>query len=315
MNAAASSSRAMNNRLREPELPPPCSNSGKAQPPIAAAHWQDIARQWDRVGPPLRPSPQDVAFCVDAVRRRSGDNGPPRVLILGVTPELYSLPWPGGTDVLAVDYTPSMIEAVWPGPREAAICEDWTAMRLAAGSRDLVLCDGGIHLLAYPEGHRALVRKLRHVVAPGGLCVFRLFIPPPQRESHEAVLQDLLSGKIANVNVLKLRLAMALQEDAVRGVELHRVWEAVHQVAPDFDRLAGRLDWPIEHLLAFNTYRDCRIRYCFLSVAEVSHLFCGDPGVFRLDAVTAPTYELGERCPTVVLRRGGPDAMERDRPQ
>jgi hypothetical protein len=160
-------------------------------------------------------------------------------------------------------------------------------------------------MLPCPAGPGKLVGKLRQVVAPGGLCVFRLFAPPPQRESHQAVIDDLLDGRIANINVLKLRLLMALQDDVRDGAELGRAWELVHEAAADFDRLADRLNWPIGHLRVFNTYRGSRIRYCFLSVAEVGRLFCEEIGGFRLDAVRTPTYELGERCPIIVLRRTG----------
>jgi len=266
-------------------------------------HWVDIARQWEQVGPPLRPSSQDIAFCKDAIDRWARDRGAPRALILGVTPELYHLPWPMGTDVLAVDHTQSMIDAVWPGPRDAVICADWTAMPLPAGSRNIVLCDGGVHLLAHPHDHRAFVRVLRRVVASDGLCVFRLYVPPEPRESPDAVLADLLAGRVPNLNILKLRLAMAMHEDITQWTELGRVWDAIHQAAPDFARLASQLGWPLGHLLAINTYKDCPAQYWFLSVADVRHLFCTDPGGFSLERVNVPTYELGERCPTIVLRR------------
>ena len=272
---------------------------------MKAGHWANVARQWKQVGPPLRPSSQDLAFCVKWIERWASARGAPRVLILGVTPELYRLPWPAGTDILAVDHTPAMIKALWPGPPKCALSAEWTAMPLPPASRDLVLCDGGAHLLAHPEGHRAWVRELRRVLSPGGLCLLRLFVPPRRRETPAAVLQDLLDGRIANLNLLKLRLAMALCEDAARAVELRLVWDTLHAVAPDLRRLAVRIGWPADHLSAINTYRDCRDRYSFLTVAEVRRLFCGRPGGFAFEGMDVPTYELGDRCPTVVLRRAG----------
>ena len=278
------------------DMPPLCGT-------VEAEHWQDIARLWEQVGPPLRPSAEDIAFLNDAIRSWARDNGVPRALILGVTPELYHLPWPDGTDVLAVDHTQSMIDAIWPGPRNAAICADWTTMPLQVGSRDIALCDGGVHLMAYPHEHHKFVQTLHRVVAPDGLCIFRLFVPPKKRETPGNVLQDLLDAKIPNLNLLKFRLWMALHEDITQGVQLSRVWDALHHVASDFNRLASRLGWSLEHLLVINTYRNCPDRYFFLGLDDVHHLFCDSPGGFTPEAVYTPTYELGEQCPTVVFRR------------
>ena len=266
-------------------------------------HWPEIARRWEQVGPPLRPSAEDLAFCAEAVGGWSRRHGAPRVLLLGVTPELYHLPWPGGSDLLAADHTEAMIDAVWPGPREAALCTEWLDLALADGSRDVVLCDGGLHLLAYPEEQRRLVGLLRDVLSDDGLCILRLFVPPPRREPADAVLDDLLAGAIPSLNILKLRLWMSLQESAAEGVELGSVWRALHEVAPGLEGLAERLGWPVEHMLAIDTYRGSTARYYLVTVDQVSDLFCRGAGGFELARLCVPSYEMGEQCPTLVLRR------------
>jgi SAM-dependent methyltransferase len=231
------------------------------------------------------------------------DNGPPRALILGVTPELYSLPWPQGTSLLAVDHTQGMIDVVWPGPRNAVIRADWTAIPLRDGSRDIVLCDGGVHLIGYPNGHHNFVQSLHRIVVPGGLCIFRLFVTPQEHETADQVIRDLLDGRIFNLNILKLRLGMALQKDTAQGIALGQVWNTIHQAAADFEELASRIGWPLENLLAIHTYRNSDIRYFFLDLDSVRRLFCDKPGGFELVTVQVPAYELGDRCPTIVLRR------------
>lgn len=268
-----------------------------------AAHWHNIAGQWDQVGSPLRPCAEDQAVYADALSRWGGA-GAPRGLILGVTPELYHLPWPEGSHVSAMDRTQRMIDLVWPGPRGDALCADWRDLPLETGSRDIALCDGGIIMLPYPDGHAAMVQGLARVLAPGGLCVFRLYVLPATRETPEAVLDDLLGGRIPNLNILKLRLGMAMQVRPEEGVQLSHVWEALHQVAPDFSQLATDIGWPLEHLLAINTYRECPSRYYFLTLTEVCRLFCEQPGGFQRDSIHEPTYPLGERCPLVFFRRG-----------
>lgn len=284
------------------------AGDGHAAPPPsdrAAAHWPDVARLWARLGPPLRPSLEDLRFVSDAMRHRARPTRPPRALILGVTPELHDLRWPEGTDLLAIDHTRAMIDAVWPGPRTRVICGDWTAIPLADGSRDFVLCDGGLHLLPHPSGQEALVRTLARVIEPGGICLFRLFVPPDRREAPGRVLQDLLERKVPTLNVLKLRLGMALQRDSAGGVQLGDVWNAVHDLEGDLARLAARIGWDLDHLAAIDTYRGSPTRYHFIGVREAECLFCADPGGFDLIAVRVPSYTLGERCPTLVLRRSG----------
>lgn len=268
-----------------------------------ADHWPGIARLWQQTGPPLRPTQEDIGLCWDAVQEWVWRRGTPRVLLLGVTPELYLLPWPKGTDFQAVDRTQAMIDGVWPGPKEAVQCADWREFDLPNGSRDVVLCDGGLHLLAYPQEQHKLVEVLRRILSDEGLCIFRLYVPPPQRESPDAVLKELLDGSISSLNILKLRLGMALMESASEGVELGRVWRAIHAAAPDLEELALRIGWPVEHILAINTYREAAARYHFVTVDQVSDMFCCSPGGFEVLRLRMPSYELGERCPTIVLRR------------
>jgi hypothetical protein len=266
--------------------------------------WPDIAAQWRRIGPPLRPSAQDIGFCLEAVLDWTRNRGrPPRVLLLGVTSELYHLPWPDGTDFLAVDRTRQMIDYVWPGPKDGVLCSDWKSMKLPDDSRDIVLCDGGLHLLDYPEEQQALAHLLKQIISDQGFCVFRLYVPPPYRESTHSVIKDLMDGKISSLNILKLRLGMALMNGAAEGVELDRVWRTIHAAAPDLGKLASRLGWSVDHTMAVDGYRGSTARYFFSTLEQVSALFCTGRGGFEIHDIRVPTYELGELCPTLILKR------------
>jgi len=271
--------------------------------PDGAGQWAKVARNWNLHGAPLRPSPEDVSFSEQAVGAWRGQGTPPRVLLLGVTPELYRLPWREGTDFLAVDRTMEVIDAVWPGRRDAARCEDWLEMKLPAASRDIVLCDGGLNLLAYPDEQQRLASILREVLAEEGLCILRLFVRPAERETRDAVLGDLMGGRIPNMNVLKLRLWAALQESPSLGVELDTVWRTVHDAAGNLEELASRLGWPLDETLFINAYQGSTTRYWIGTVDEVAKIFCQDIGGFELASMHVPTYECGQQCPTVVLRR------------
>ena len=281
----------------------PSEQGGTARSLDRAGQWAKVARNWKLHGPPLRPSLEDLRFSEEAVGAWRGQGSPPRVLLLGVTPELYRLSWKRGTDFLAVDHTMEVIEAVWPGPRAAVRCEDWLEMKLPAASRDIVLCDGGMNLLAYPAEQRRLASILRTVIAEEGLCILRLFVRPAERETRDAVLADLMAGRIANMNVLKLRLWAALQESPSQGVELDTVWRTVQGAAGNLEELASRLGWSLEETLFINAYRGSTNRYWIGTVDEVAKIFCQDVGGFELTNTRVPSYEGGRQCPTVVLRR------------
>ena len=47
-----------------------------------------------------------------------------------MTPEIYHLRWPAGTEFQAADRAQAMIDNVWPGSPAAVHCEDWTALSL-----------------------------------------------------------------------------------------------------------------------------------------------------------------------------------------
>lgn len=283
---------------------------------MSADHWQNVAQRWQLLGSPLRPIAADVAAFERAIRNWSEHyEKPPRGLILGVTPELYRLHWPAGSRVSAVDHTQAMIDALWPGPQGDAHRGEWTELPFDDAAFDVVLCDGGFHLLDHPHGQRRLVQQVARVLCDGGLFVLRLFVPPTVRESPEQVLQALASGGIPNLNVLKLRLGMALQADEQGGVALHGVWHTLCTAQPDFPALAARLGWELPHLQAIDSYRNSPNHYHFVSTARACQLFCQDPGGFALVTTQTCTYELGERCPIVVLRRQPREAAgEPDKP-
>lgn len=272
-------------------------------PTIAAAeHWPSMAAVWNQIGSPLRPIAEEIASFARLAQPAIANADSPQVLLLGVTPELYRLPWPPGRDFLAIDRTPGMIEKVWPGPAEEVRLADWRELPLPPASRDLVLCDGGLHLLDYPAGQTQLMARLAAVVRRGGRCVFRLFVLPPEREPAKTVMQDLFAGRISNLNQLKLRLAMALQETPTKGVAVQRIRETLRDSCADWLALASRLGWVLEHLRAIDAYRGSPARYHFLSLPAVIDLFCAG-GEFRWVGQTTSAYPLGERCPLVAFAR------------
>jgi SAM-dependent methyltransferase len=265
-------------------------------------HWNQHARQWSRIGPPLRPAPEDVAIVRDWVADCA--NGTPlHAVLLGVTPELATMPWPAGTQLAAFDRCVPMIEGVWPADRlelpATALCGDWRALPLPSGGARVVIGDGCYTLLDYPEGYRRVTAEVRRVLEPAGRYIIRFFTRPEAREPLNAVFADLHAARIGNFHVFKWRLAMALHGELRDGVRLADVWRAWRTGCPDPEALARRLGWAPEVVATIDNYRDVDTRYTFPTLAEARAGLAGD---FAELACRFPSYELGDRCPTLLLR-------------
>jgi SAM-dependent methyltransferase len=265
-------------------------------------HWPSMASVWNEIGSPLRPCAEDIVLYQRFAEPVLAKNNSPQILLLGVTPELYRIAWPPRRDFIAVDRTLTMIEHVWAGRGDEVLVAGWEDLPLPEGSRDLVLCDGGLHLLQYPEAQKRLVVRLAKIVHAGGRCVFRLFALPSKCETAAAVLNHLWQGKIPDLNHLKLRLGMALQRTPEEGVAVNEIRETLRAAGGEWPSLAARLRWPLPHVRAIDVYRQSNSRYHFLSLDHAIELFCSS-GEFRLAEQALPDYLLGERCPLVAFVR------------
>jgi len=269
---------------------------------LSPGHWPLMAEYWTQIGPPLRPAKEDLASYQRCANEWIEAHGPPRVLLLGVTPEIYALHWPKGHDFIALDQTRTMLDYVWPGHRNQVVEANWLELPFPSASRDLAFCDGGLHLLEYPSAQLLLIDRLHDVIAQGGRCIFRLFTAPAPGETVGAVLNDLFAGCIPNLNVLKLRLGMALQESPEGGIEVHEIWRTLSEQASGWDQLATKLGWPVAHLRPIDAYENSGSRYHFIPEEQAIELFCGD-GKFVFVGSYRSGYVLGERCPIVVFQR------------
>lgn len=271
--------------------------------PTSRDHWPRHARQWALVGPPLRPGAADVqlmeaeaAACAAATAGR-----PLAALILGVTPELVTMRWPADTQVVAVERSADVIGAIFPATAGAeAVVADWRALPRPDRSLDLVIGDGSLSNLAFPGDYRVLAAELARVLAPGGRVALRLFAAPDQREPLAAVAADLAAGRVGSMHALKWRIAMAIQPDD-RNLAVADIGRAFDAMVPDRAVLA----WDPAVIATIDVYRDSTLVYSFPTLAEVRAALVPLAAV----ACHTPTYELGDRCPTLVLTatscRGG----------
>lgn len=267
-----------------------------------ADHWNQHAQQWSLIGTPLRPAPEDIHLLETELERWHARTAvaTPQALLCGVTVEVACMRWPRGTWLTAVDHSRPMIAGVWPAQHApgAAVCGSWFALPLADASQHLVIGDGCYSLLTGRDRYAAFSAELRRVASPGALLAMRYFLRPDRPETVAQVIDDLWQKRIGNFHVFKWRLAMALHGTLEEGVRLADIWNAWHEAVPDPHALARQLDWRTEVVNTIHNYRNVDTRYSFPTLEEARALVGG----FEIIAMHTPAYELGERCPTLIMQ-------------
>jgi SAM-dependent methyltransferase len=178
---------------------------------------------------------------------------------------------------------------------------DWLDMALPPRSRDLVVSDGCFGVLRYPDQYHRVLRKVHEVLRPQGRFAFRVFARPAHPEEPADVYRALLSGAIGSFHAFKLRLLMAVQRDSRAGVAVGDVWQSWHRDGPATADLAAVRGWPIEQIETIEAYRGLDNVYTFPTLAELRSVI-EEEGYDEIGC-TWQRYELGERCPTLVLAR------------
>jgi hypothetical protein len=269
-----------------------------------APHWSDAAYHWHEYGSPLRPSADDVAAIEALVRNGHGDTGPRPLsaLLLGVTPEIATMAWPPRTELLAIDRSRPMLEHVWPGDidgRRRAVCGDWFDFAWETARHDIVVGDGIFAILDFPRQYRTLAASIRAALAPDGVFVTRLFLQSPQRETPGAVFDDLLANRIGSFHAFKMRLAMAMQDNATAGVRMGDVYAAWRSANIDPDALAAITGWSHATIETIRPWAEKPSRLSFPLAGEMDAAMADH---FDKHAERTLAYELGERCPVVAYR-------------
>jgi SAM-dependent methyltransferase len=232
-----------------------------------------------------------------------GRVGPLRALLLGVTPELARAAWRPDLDLVAVDRCAAMIAEVWPGDTASrcALRGEWLDLPLAASSVDLVLGDGCLTLFDFPRGYADLTASIARTLRRNGCLMLRLFCRPARAETVQEVFTALRERRIGNFHAFKWSLAMALQgEVSARGVALAEIWDAYRATIRDDQELASELGFPLAEVATIGNYRGVATRYTYSTLEEALDVLSSH---FELLEHWCGSYELGERCPTVVLRR------------
>jgi hypothetical protein len=135
---------------------------------------------WELTTVPIRPSQADLAHMTRQIEKRFTA---PRVLILGMTPELVDMAHALGAARIAVmELRPVGIAAyrqLVAAPFEA-INGDWREFRQeCAHAFDVVLGHGRFIFLSFPDEWVATLGVVRRYLLPGGVVILRHFHVPP----------------------------------------------------------------------------------------------------------------------------------------
>lgn len=276
------------------------------KPNTTESHWRHHAAQWGKIGSPLRPTGEDADLYWKAIVSSLPESelAQARVLLLGVTPELASLPWPGGSSMLACDASRDMLQSIWPlghfpGVFSAALNADWMAMPLVSGACPLIVGDGCLSIFPHAADCRRLAQELHRVLQPGGSLVLRLFCQPPMPESPEQVLADLHRGQVGNFHAFKWRLVMAIHASNDNAC-LGDIWARWESEFPQPERAAELSGWSLDAIGTLAAYRNATARYSFFNLEDSCALLAPQ---FEFVGAAWPGYELGERCPIARFRR------------
>jgi hypothetical protein len=209
--------------------------------------------------------------------------------------------WPEASFLMAVDQSLPMAQAVWPGnvpDRRWAVCGDWLALPQRDSSCKVVIGDGSVNSLRYPDGLRALAEKIQGVLRDDGILVLRCFVQSATKELPEQIFSDMLQSKIQSFHHFKFRLLMAMQPSTEKGVALHEVYRKWAKSNIDQQRLMSRTGWEKCAIETIEVYRDQEMIYTFPTLAELRAVLLE---FFDEVSVSMPAYHLGERCPRLVL--------------
>lgn len=265
--------------------------------------WEKQARQWSYLGPPLRPSTEDIQIKLDWIKEHGHRGAPPlSVLLLGVTPELVHIPWPSNTLFFAVDNTISMIQGVLPSLtpsiKPLPVAGNWLQLPFSNASMDIILGDGCYNVLAVNDYAR-LCQEIQRVLKPDGIFLIRFFTRPEMNETIQSIQEALQSGKIRNFHILKMRLAMALHGSLTQGVCLKTVWECWDV---NFRKLirpfSEKFEWSENIVGTIDNYKNADTYYTFPTLQEARFLVMD---YFKETAFHTPNYDLGDRCPSFRL--------------
>lgn len=263
--------------------------------------WSQQSHRWNQVGSPTRPSADDIHLFRQFAFPIFSDNKNKNVVVLGVTPELVTLPWPSQTNLRAYDISPNMIERVWIQPKHipsAVYKSDWRNLPLPDRSVDLVIGDGILTAAGDLEAVSEIIEEICRVLTVNGRIVLRSFIRPETKEYPTHIANLALSGKIKNFGSLKWKLAMSLVDENTSEVGPAYIHEIFSDIFSDLRQLQQCSGWLPEEINTINSYKEMPGSFFFPTANQLENIFSKHTKIL---GTSFGSYELSERCPIMKL--------------
>jgi len=266
----------------------------------ARLYWDRLALRW-RIAEPLAPSREDIGW-FEHWTERYGHNAT-RAVLLGVTAGIATMSWPNATKLVAVDWSSGMLKNVWPvagtPERTSVVCADWRELPIASASVNLVIGDGCYTALGNLADAAVFNAELHRVLKPGGTVLMRCFCRPAAGLDIDALFEQLFAGRIANLDLFRWLLAMALQGSSATSVSVRDIWAQWARRVPDMRTHQSRMGWTDDAIANMERMASATMTYNFASLDEL--LQTAAPGFEVIDHDT-PGYAWGELFPRIVLQ-------------
>jgi SAM-dependent methyltransferase len=184
-----------------------------------------------------------------------------------------------------------MIRALLPDGR-TGIVGDWRRLPLAPGSITTILADGALACLPYPDGYATLATELARVLVTGGRFITRVYARP--EPAAREPLAAIAPASARSIHALKWRVAMAAEHPT--NLPVAQILAAFDALVPD----RAALPYPRAAVAMLDNYATSPLVYSFPTLAEIIAPFAARFAARVLPTPTA-TYELADRCPTIVF--------------
>ncbi|NDE82843.1 MAG: class I SAM-dependent methyltransferase [Chlamydiia bacterium] len=251
-----------------------------------------------RGGYPLKPPSQAIdAFFQEATSRINPETEAQTIVLLGVTPEIVSLPWPKNVTIKAFDQSQEMIDAIWePNASIQSNIEKyyWQSLPLENESADLILGDGCTTQMADEGEYEKLFFEMDRILKPSGAFLMRCFIQPAVRESFEQIIESAYGKEIQYFGSLKWRVAMAAMKDDESSIAVKEIFKTFNQLFPDRNSLSMITGWSKEVIDGIDAYKTSSSIYSFPTLEDLIATF---NKFFMVTTVNTQAYELSDRCP------------------
>jgi SAM-dependent methyltransferase len=259
----------------------------------AEKHFQRLATQWDKIGLPMRPlSP------VASVLKSLMPENTKQALLLGVTPEFAAL----AEDTTALDHSAGMIAQIWPGdgPNTRAVQGSWLNMPFEDDSFDVVIGDGSLTLLPFPEKVENVLSEIARVLRPDARAVLRCFVALDNALTDDELRSYATSLKNKSIDALRFRFAInAVHAANSPNITAAQAWRDFAELYPDPEPMLSENGWNVADFARFQMYKDNSMSMNFPNRAQLSNL-CAR----HFSAVSfhdSGDYPMAELCPIVVM--------------